>query len=471
MFELIIRLSRYLFIFYIAYFLWQGVRYIAYERGLMQGNAFLATSKQRIAVIFMHITAFLILAYEPGTFSFNYEALMFATGSLVLLIAMNVGVSRIYKGSCPLIWNGVYFLLTTGLIMLWRLDQNLASRQLIWFFVGAFAMFLVPLFLKLIPKFEKLEPLYLIAGLGLLCLPFLFGTPEYGALRSVNIGPLGFQPSEMVKFLFVFYLASAFRKNKGLLHVIMLCAVSAVYIGILVMQTDLGSALIFFMTFMVMMYVSTGSELLFFAGMGAASAASMVAYRLFWHVRVRVAIWQDPWADVHGIGHQVVQSLFAIATWGLLGSGLTLGMPQRVPVVARDMMFAAICEELGSLFGIGLIGVYIMIFYRGAHIALRCRRKYYSLLAVGFTAMMAFQTFLILGGTINLIPLSGVTMPFVSYGGSSVTVSLLMIGIVQWVFMYCSKEADEGEEGMEVEDMEIDDEADIDIAEQEVEEA
>jgi len=186
----------------------------------------------------------------------------------------------------------------------------------------------------------------------------------------------------------------------------------------------------------------------------------MVAYRLFGHVRIRIAIWQDPWADVHGIGHQVVQSLFAISTWGLLGSGLTLGMPNRIPVVARDMMFAAICEELGSLFGIGIIGVYIMIFYRGAHIALRCKRKYYSLLAVGFTSMMAFQTFLILGGTINLIPLTGVTLPFVSYGGSSVLVSSLMIGIIQWIFMYYSESADDEEEDLGFED--VDDEMDLD---------
>ena len=330
-------------------------------------------------------------------------------------------------------------------------------------------MFLVPLFLKLIPKFEKLEPLYLITGLGLLSLPFFIGVQEYGALRSVRIGPANFQPSEIVKFLFVFYLASAFRKNKGIIHVVKLGIVSAVYIGMLVLQTDLGSALIFFMTFMVVMYVSTGSELLFFSGMGAMSLASMLGYNLFGHVRVRVAIWQDPWADVHGTGHQIVQSLFAIGTWGLLGSGLTLGMPRSIPVVARDMMFAAICEELGSLFGIGLIGVYIMIFYRGAHIALRCRRKYYSLLAVGFTAMMAFQTFLILGGTINLIPLTGVTMPFVSYGGSSVLVSSLMIGIVQWIFMYYSEDVDNEEEYDEDEAVEWDADADEENPEEQAE--
>jgi len=440
MFELVIRLSRYLFVFYIAYFLWQGVRYIAAERGFFGGSGNRAAMKQRIIVIFMHITAFLILAYEPESISFEPTALIYAAVSLALLIGMNIGAEKAYKGSCTLIWNGVYFLLDTGLIMLWRLDRGLAQRQLIWFFVGAFAMFLIPVFLKIIPKFEKLEILYLIGGLGLLCTPFIIGIQEYGALRSIRVGALSLQPSEIVKFLFVFYLASAFRKKMGMWQIITLCGISAVYVLILVLQTDLGSALIFFMTFMIVMYVATGSELLFFLGMGAMSAASYIAYNIFSHVRIRVAIWRDPWVDVHGIGHQTVQSLFAIGTWGLLGSGLTLGFPHHIPVVARDMMFAAICEEMGSIFGMGLIGVYIMIFYRGAHIALRCKRKYYSLLAVGFTAMMAFQTFLILGGTINLIPLTGVTMPFVSYGGSSVLVSSLMIAIIQWIFMYYSGE-------------------------------
>jgi cell division protein FtsW (lipid II flippase) len=244
----------------------------------------------------------------------------------------------------------------------------------------------------------------------------------------------------------VFYLASVFRKKLKFKQMLLPIAAGALYVLILVLQTDLGGALIFFMTFMVMLYVATGSELLFIAGMGAMSTASVLAYRLFSHVRVRVAIWQNPWADVYDTGNQIVQALFAIGTWGLLGSGLTLGYPGYVPVIARDSIFAAVCEEMGSLFGMGLIGVYLMVFYRGAHIALRCKRKYYSLLAVGFTAMMAFQTFLIIGGTIKLIPLTGVTLPFVSYGGSSALVSSLMIGIIQWIFMYYREDMDKSEE-------------------------
>ena len=445
MFDLIVVLSRYLFVFYIIYFLWQGVLYIAAERGRGKGSMPVLAAKQRITIVFMHISAFLILAYEPGKFSFNKETLIFAVGALVLILAAHLGASKIYNGSCTLIWNGVTFLLDTGLIILWRLDSSLAEKQLVWFFIGFAVMFFMPLVLKLIPKFEKLEKAYLIIGLGLLCTPFLMGQKEFGAINWIQIGAMNLQPSEIVKFLFVFYLASAFRKKMSIMQVILLCGISALYVLILVLQTDLGGALIFFMTFMVIMYVSTGSELLFLAGIAAMSAASYLAYKIFSHVQVRVAIWQNPWVDVRGSGHQIVQALFAIGTWGLLGSGLTKGFPGYVPVVARDSIFAAICEELGSLFGMGIIGVYIMIFYRGAHIALRCKRKYYGLLAVGFTAMMAFQTFLILGGTIKLIPLTGVTLPFVSYGGSSVLVSSMMVGILQWIFMYYSEDKAEEE--------------------------
>ena len=193
------------------------------------------------------------------------------------------------------------------------------------------------------------------------------------------------------------------------------------------------------MTYMVMLYISTSNEILFFAGMGAASAAETLAYHLFSHVRVRVAAWRNPWADIDGGGYQILNSLFVITTWGLLGSGLTKGMPNTVPVVESDFIFAAICEEMGILFGMGIVCLYIMLFFRGILVVIRCQRRYYSLLAAGVITMFAFQAFLIIGGVIKLIPLTGVTLPFVSYGGSSVLVSIMMIGLLQWVNVYCEQ--------------------------------
>ena len=205
---------------------------------------------------------------------------------------------------------------------------------------------------------------------------------------------------------------------------------------LLVLQKDLGSALIFYMTYLTMLYMATSNEILLFSGIGVLAAGSVFAYRLFSHVRVRVSAWKNPWADIDSGGYQICQSLFAIGTGGLLGSGLTRGMPLSIPVVSKDFIFAAICEEFGTIYAICFIGVFILLFTRGMMIAFKCRRRYYSFIAAGFTVMMAFQTFLIVGGVIKLIPLTGVTLPFVSYGGTSIFVSILVVSFIQWVNGY-----------------------------------
>lgn len=440
MFELLIILSRYFFIFYIFYFLWQSLCYIMVERDLIIMDKNVPILKQRITIIFMHVKAFLILSYIPNTFTFNTDILITGGLWLVFFLSSNFLIRRLYKNSCPLIWNNVFFLMSVGIIILNRLSPTLAQQQIIWFVVSFIVMLIIPVVILVIPKFERLEIIYLIIGIGLLCSTFIFGSEVFGSTRWIQIGRIGFQPSEIVMFLFIFYLASVFRKKLTFKQIIFPSCMGALHVLILVLQRNLGGALIFFMTFMIIMYISTGRESLFALGILLAILGSIISYHLFSHVRIRVEIWQNPWEDVHGTGNQIVQSLFALGTWGMFGSGLTLGLPGFVPVVARDLPFVAIAEEFGGLFAIGIIFVYLTIFYRGLHIALRCKRRYYSLLAIGFTGALAFQTFLIIGGTIKLIPLTGVTLPFVSYGGSSIFVSTMMIGIIQWIFMYYEKE-------------------------------
>lgn len=436
MLELLIVLSRYFFIFYIFYFLWQGVLYIMSERDKIKTNKKLPISKQRVIIIFMHIKAFLIVSYIPNTFLFNTQTLLVGGLWILFFLCANFCIDRLYKNSCPLIWNCVFFLMSVGIITLMRLSPALGRQQLIWFFIAFTVMLTIPFIISIIPKFERLEIIYLILGIGLLFSTFIFGVETFGSARWIQIGRVGFQPSEIVMFIFIFYLASVFRKKLTFKQIIFPTCMAAVHVIILVIQRNLGGALIFSMTFMIIMYISTGRELLLALGMAVASLGSIISYHLFEHVRIRVTIWQNPWEDPYGIGNQIVHSLFAVGTWGMFGSGLTRGLPGFVPVVSRDLPFAAIAEELGGLFAIGIIGIYIMIFYRGVHISLRCKRRYYSLLAIGFTSALAFQTFLIIGGTIKLIPLTGVTLPFVSYGGSSVFVSMMMIGILQWIYMY-----------------------------------
>lgn len=444
MFDLVIMLSRYLFVVYITIFLWQGAVYILDEQGTRFGNPRHAVSIQRIVIIFMHITAFMILSYERGKFSFDKNTLLLGAAGLTFILYANFATSKVYKKSCPLIWNGMIFLIDTGLIMLQRLNPELAIKQLIWIILGFSIMLSIPFVLKLVPRFEIFEKAYIIASFVLIISTLILGKEEFGSVNWIKIGSFGFQPSEIVKFLFIFYLASVFRKRVELKQLITTAILSGSIVLLLVIQKDLGGALIFFMTYMVMLYIATSNSILFFGGMGAASIAAFFAYKLFSHVRVRVSAWQNPWRDIDSGGYQIVQSLFAITTWGFLGSGLTKGLPLKIPVVEKDFIFAAICEEFGSLFAMGIVCIFIMIFFRGILISLNCVRRYYSLLAAGIITMFAFQTFLIIGGVIKLIPLTGVTLPFISYGGSSVLVSIMMIGLLQWINVYYERHSHAG---------------------------
>ncbi len=447
MFDLIIMLSRYLFVFLIGLYLWEAIVYIAYEQGGFLGSPYHAISIQRRLIVIMHLVAFLILAYNQETHLFTWQVLLFGAVSLAFLLVAVQLLDRFYYEGCPLIWTGMLFLIDVSLIMLQRLSSVSAQRQLLWFVVGLCGMLVLPYLLRLIPRFEIFEWAYIIVCYGLLLSTQIFGIEQYGSRNWLDIGGIRFQPSELAKFLFVFYLASVFRKRVEWRSFLTTGILSAGVVMLLVMQKDLGAALIFFMTYMVMLYIATSNEILFFAGMGAASGAAMIAYRLFSHVRVRVAAWQNPWADIDHGGYQIVSALFAITTYGLLGSGLTKGMPKSIPVVESDCIFAAICEEFGVLFGAGVICVFIMLLYRGIRITLDCGRRYYSLLAVGIIVMLCFQAFVIIGGVIKLIPLTGVTLPLVSYGGTSVMVSLMMIGILQWVCVYCEQHNQNAEGG------------------------
>ncbi|MDR1066835.1 MAG: FtsW/RodA/SpoVE family cell cycle protein [Clostridiales bacterium] len=435
MFKIAVMLCRWLFTLYISLFMAQGAKYIMIERGLIKGSGALCVSVQRVSIIFMHLTGFLILAYKPGEFLFDWLTLALGGAGLFFFLGGQFAVDKIYKKGCPLMWNCVFFLMDAGFITLARLDIVSARKQIIWFGVGFAATLLLPLALKFAARSERFELPYLLASLALVASPLAFGERSGGALNWINInGWVNFQPSEIVKFSYVIYMAAHFaRKNRN--AALTPTIFTAVIVCVLTYQRDLGGALIFFMTFMSVLYIATGNVALVAAGLGAACMASVVAFSAFEHVRTRVFAWRDPWADVSDAGYQIVQSLFAIASGRLTGAGLTLGSASYVPVVKSDFIFAAICEEFGAIFGIGVVAAFLTLFYRGAHVALRCANRYYALLAAGFTCVLAFQTFIILGGVTKFIPLTGVTLPFVSYGGSSMLVSVMMIGILQWIYI------------------------------------
>jgi len=436
MFELVVMLSRYLFIFFIVYFLWQGVAYILHARGITSGRRPAASAKQRMVIVLFHIMGYLILAYRPNLM-FDTETLLSGLMGLTFIVGSFALLQMCFKRTCPLIWNGMIFLLVIGFVMMHRLNHTIAQNQILFASFGFFAAILAYILFTVVSRHKNLANLYVVLCFCLLLLPFFFGSRTYGALRWITIGPVTFQPSEVAKFFYIFYLSAFLSKKKTVRQLIPSAIITSCIVLILVIQRGLGDALIFFMTYLVMVYIATGNFYIFFGGVFAGSIGSMIAYQIFEHVQIRVLAWRDPWSDPFNRGLQILQSLFAIGSWGLLGSGLSMGAPYFVPVVISDFIFSAISEEFGGLFGLFIIGIFMMIFYRSVNIALRSKSLYFSLLAAGFTAMLAFQTFLILGGVIKLIPMTGVTLPFVSAGGSSLIVSVIMIGILQKIGADC----------------------------------
>ncbi len=436
MYHIAIMFTQWFFYVFMVCFLYLGVKYIAVERGKLHGSRKKGQVLQFCMVIFNFMAGFFVMY-----FSGNYENILidfsiFIGGYIIIKTIFPF----VYRGSCPLLLNSVLFLTSISLIFLYRINPEL-SMQLFKFIVLGFSVILIlPLAFKVVPKIDRLNIGYFIASFIILLLPTIFNNSSaFGSNNWVQIGSLTFQPSEIVKFTFVFYLASFLDKEFNFRRLVYVTACSGVLIIILAMQNDFGGALIFFMTFMILLFVRTGSISLFLAGISGVSFFAVIAYNIASHIRLRVAIWQNPWASPYGDGFQIVQSLFAIGSYAPFGSGLTNGYPQSVPIIESDFIFSGISEEFGALYGLLLICVFIVAFYRCINIALRAEKSFHSLLVVGFTSLLAFQTFVIIGGVTKLIPLTGVTLPFVSYGGTSMFASILMFGIIQLICTYNGK--------------------------------
>ena len=431
-------LSRYYFVFLVAYFIFYAVKII------IKSDSNTVSKGLGIVAPLLVVFAFLILAFD-GVRILATETLIFGGLVLVFVVVGPIVVRRIFRNSCPIISNAAFLLLSLGFIMLHRLSPGLAMRQLAFAAAGLAASMFVPLFFRIFRNFQRTEKLYIILCLGLVgivtiadVLASLTGLPlvaldEFGATRWISIAGFSFQSSEFAKPIFVVYLACAFRAKPSTGKLIFIGASSAAVIGILVLQRDLGSALMFFAVFITVFYAATGSKALTAAGLAAITAASIAAYSLFPHLRVRVAAWRNPWPLIDDWGFQITQSLFAIGTWGAFGSGLGRGLPDRIPVVERDFIFAAVTEEFGWLFAVAIIVIYAIILVRGLQIARRAANPLYGLMALGFAIFLAFQAFVAIGGNIKFIPMTGITLPFMSYGGSSVFVSILMIGVLNWL--------------------------------------
>lgn len=319
-----------------------------------------------------------------------------------------------------------------GIVMIYRLNLSESVKQIVWFAISVTSFILAVVILPDIKRFDKFKYVFLVFTIIFMGMATVIGTEINGSKNWVVIGSFHFQPSEFGKLFFIAYLASAlkdydndFRKLIQPAIVVMMC------LGFMVLQKDLGSALIFFGISVTMLYMATSKVKYVVTCVALFAIGAFASYQIFDHVRLRFMIWKNPWPYANNESYQVVQSMFSIASGGFTGTGLGLGHPEYVPVNTSDFIFSAICEELGILTGFAIIILYFLLFYRCMRAAFYVEDDFSRLLAVGFSSMIACQAIVIIGGVLNMIPLTGITMPLVSYGGSSMLITFLALGIIQ----------------------------------------
>ena len=352
-----------------------------------------------------------------------------------------------------------------GLIMLWRLDPFRASKQIIWMVMGSSLMLATYL---VITDVRGLRRLKYVAGAGavlLLLVTMIWGEERFGARLWLDLGFIPpFQPSEFAKILLAIFLAGYVAERGQIISEVGrdrwgLPLVELRYLGpialvvvfclaIFVTQHDLGAALLFFGIAVAVMYLGTGRRTYVLLGVLAFLGGTLLATQMFSHVNRRIIAWSDPWSDPTDAGLQTLQAMFALGEGGLLGTGLGLGMPYKMPAVATDLIFGAVGEELGLAGTCGLLLLLAMAVFCGFSIAWRARDRFGMLLAASLTSVLALQTLVIVGGVIRAFPLTGITLPFVSYGGTSVIVNFIAIGLLLAVSRDCTgAEAGKGAEG------------------------
>jgi cell division protein FtsW (lipid II flippase) len=338
------------------------------------------------------------------------------------------------------------FFAALGIIMIARLKLALFIPQLRWLIIGMLVFFLVLRFRAYWMDFLQYQYLLGILCVFLLALPLVFGTEIGGSRNWIVLGPIEVQPSEFGKILIVMFLSSYLADHRQMLSlpnhkffclrfaslrfIAPLLVIWGMAVLMFVVQRDLGSALLFFGIAVFMTYMATGSKSYVFLALTFFIGAAVLSYFLFGHVRVRFNIWLNPWADPNGQAYQVVQSLFAFGSGGVWGTGFAHGHPGLIPEVHTDFIFAAIAEELGLLGALGIMTGYVLFFYHSIKTALSCRATNQMLLAAGAAIVLFLQAFIIIAGVTKFLPLTGITLPFISYGGSSMVSCFILLGIL-----------------------------------------
>ena len=407
--------------------------------------------RQDILMFIMQFTAFAVmyLTTDDIRILLIYAALMIVELGIILLYNL------IYPNVSRLVINNMCMLVTVGMIMITRLSSDNSTpygssvRQLVFVVLGTAFGLIVPVLIRKLTFLDKWTWVYAAIGGAALLAVALFAPKSGGANLSFKLADFSIQPSEFVKILFVFFVAASLNRSREFKNIVVTTAVAAAHVLILVISTDLGAALIFFVVYLVMLYVATRQPLYAIAGLGAGVLAAIAGYHLFSHIRVRVEAWLDPMATYTGSGYQVAQSLFAIGTGGWFGTGLFQGQPDTIPVAETDFIFSAMTEEMGVIFGLCVILICVSCYVMFLNIAMELHNRFYKYVALGLGTCYIFQVFLQIGGVTKFIPSTGMTLPFVSYGGSSMLSTMIMFGIIQGLYIVREDEEEQIEKEKE----------------------
>ncbi len=367
---------------------------------------------------------------------------------LVLIGVAHVAVRLLARGADGTLLPVAVFLHGIGYVMITRLDDELAALQTLWSFVAIAAFVATLLLVQRTADLARYKWTLFFGGAILLLLPMVpgLGVNINGARIWVQLGPMSFQPGEFAKIALAVFFAAYLAERRELIaastwkigplrlpelqYIAPILVAWGFSVMVMVGQRDLGSSLLFFTLFVVMMWVATERVSYLIIGFVLFGAAAFASWRLFGHVQTRVDIWLDPWEDEYGRGFQIVQALYGIGDGGIVGTGLGRGSPDKVPEAQNDFIFAAIGEEMGLIGASTVLMAYLLLIGAGLRIALRTDRTFDKLLATGLTTIIGVQAFIIVGGVIKVVPLTGITLPFVSYGGSSLLSNYIVLAIL-----------------------------------------
>lgn len=398
-------------------------------------NSYVSTkSIQGLLLFFQILGLFLIMARDFANFDRTKLIFMIALISFVYISGKLV--QKFTRGDyyIMLIAN---MLFSIGILEIYRLNDKLAFRQIIWFCIGIIAFWLIYLVLKYVKIWSKMYYFYAAISYLLFIATFLFGKRINGAKNWIRLGSnFAFQPSELIKIAFVFLIAAYYKNRdkfeKDIFKKYSLHFFFYTFLGFLFLQKDLGTVLVFSGVFMFAQYMYEPHRKYMFINLLVLSCGAVLGYILFTHVKVRVKIWLDPFKYADGMGYQIIQGFYAIASGGFFGKGLGLGRPDYIPFAESDYIFASICEEMGILMGMGVVMLFLILTYRGIKTSMEQHNRFYKYVAFCLSLIFAFQSLIMFGGILKLIPLTGITIPFVSYGGSSILSSFIALGILQY---------------------------------------